>query len=417
MSSNVPQLFNSVKKPILRARAQAMGEARFLLDVLCQDLDLRLATLVRRFDHALDLGTPDAAFGQRAVASGMAQTQDWLSEPEAIFAHPYREARGADYGVADNGQVNRAAHGQSADIGAPAVGAVKGEATGGKTSIRKDYSPFLAAQDEPSADLAAGALLAAVQNRLDHLSEASSGGRDAKRHLLQDLRRQDQDHKDRERIQNPHRLPDLQRDQDLQERQDFERQISRARPYTLVVSGGALQAVDDLPGILTSIRQMLAPDGLFLAAFAGGDTLHELRTCLLEAELHARGAAGLRVFPMVDLRSLGALMQRAGFALPVIDSEKITVRYASVVALIRDVRAMASSAALLHRAGQPGLNRAIFAHACALYAQRFSDPDGRLRATFEIVWASGWSPHASQQQPLRPGSGSVSLHSVLKKKL
>jgi SAM-dependent methyltransferase len=182
----------------------------------------------------------------------------------------------------------------------------------------------------------------------------------------------------------------------------------------LITSGFALHRVNDLPGYLTRLRRALKPDGLLIATFPGGDTLHELRASLLAAESELRGSAGLRVFPMVDVRAAGQLLQRAGLALPVADSEKLTVRYDSMFALIKDLRAMGATATPLHRAGQPGLSRALVARAAEIYAQRFSDADGRIRATVEMIWISGWAPHESQQKPLKPGSAKASLADALK---
>jgi SAM-dependent methyltransferase len=181
----------------------------------------------------------------------------------------------------------------------------------------------------------------------------------------------------------------------------------------LILSGMTFHRINDLPGLLSRIRRALKPDGLLIAAFPGGDTLTELREVLLAAESEARGAAGLRVFPMIDVRAAGQLLQRAGFALPVVDSERLTLRYDHLFALIRDLRAMGASATSLVRSGQPGLTRGIIARAAALYAERHADPDGRIRATIEIIWMSGWAPHESQQKPLQPGSAKARLADAL----
>jgi len=185
--------------------------------------------------------------------------------------------------------------------------------------------------------------------------------------------------------------------------------------YALILSGMVMHRVNDLPGLLIRLRRALKPDGLLIAAFPGGDTLTELRDSLMAAEIELRGAAGLRVFPMIDVRAAGQLLQRAGLALPVADSEKLTVRYADVFALIRDLRAMGGTAAPLLRKGQPGLTRALILRAAEIYRARYADPDGRIRATFEIIWISGWAPHASQQKPLKPGSAKMRLEEALKK--
>src|SRR6185437_14507575 len=180
----------------------------------------------------------------------------------------------------------------------------------------------------------------------------------------------------------------------------------------LVVSALALQFVNDLPGTLVQVRRALKPDGLFLAALAGGDTLAELRAAFAAAESEREGGISPRVAPFADTRELGALLQRAGFALPVVDSERITVRYASALALMADLRRMGASNALTERRRTP-LKRATLARVVEIYAEKFSDADGRVRATFEIAWLSGWAPHESQQKPLRPGSATLRLADAL----
>jgi SAM-dependent methyltransferase len=180
----------------------------------------------------------------------------------------------------------------------------------------------------------------------------------------------------------------------------------------LVVSALALQFVNDLPGTLIQIRRALKPDGLFLAALIGGDTLAELREAFAQAESEIEGGVSPRVAPFADLREVGALLQRAGFALPVIDSDRLTVRYNSVFDLMRDLRRMGATNSLSERRRTP-LKRATLARMAEIYAQRFADADGRLRATFEIVWLSGWAPHESQQKPLRPGSARTRLADAL----
>jgi SAM-dependent methyltransferase len=157
----------------------------------------------------------------------------------------------------------------------------------------------------------------------------------------------------------------------------------------LVVSGLALQFVNDLPGTLVQVRRALRPDGLFLAALAGGDTLVELRTAFAAAEAEIEGGLSPRVAPFADLRDLGALLQRAGFALPVTDVERLTVRYGDPLALMHDLRRMGAANALLERRRRP-LARATLARLIEIYGERFADPDGRIRATFDIVWLSGW---------------------------
>lgn len=174
----------------------------------------------------------------------------------------------------------------------------------------------------------------------------------------------------------------------------------------------ALHAVNDLPGTLLQIRRSLRPDGLFIGCLLAGQSLTELRQSLLAAEVEVSGGASPRVAPFADLRDLGSLLQRAGFALPVVDSELVTVRYRDLFGLLRDLRAMGWANALLERSRKP-LRRAVLLRAAEIYAERFADPDGRLRASFEIVWLSGWAPHESQQKPLRPGSAKARLADAL----
>lgn len=181
----------------------------------------------------------------------------------------------------------------------------------------------------------------------------------------------------------------------------------------LAVSLLSLQEANDVPGILVQIRRALRPDGLFLGALAGGDTLSELRESLLAAEAELTGGASPRVAPFTDVRDVGALLQRAGLALPVADVETVTVRYPNMFVLMRDLRAMGATNTLVARSRRPA-TRGLFLRAAEIYAERFADPDGRIRATFSFLWMSGWAPDPSQQKPLRPGSAKVSLASVLK---
>jgi SAM-dependent methyltransferase len=180
----------------------------------------------------------------------------------------------------------------------------------------------------------------------------------------------------------------------------------------LVTSGLSLQFVNDFPGTLVQIRRALKPDGLFLAALIGGDTLSELRQALATAEAEIENGVSPRVAPFVDVRDLGSLLQRAGFALPVTDVDRFTVRYASPLALMHDLRRMGATNALLERSRRP-LKRAVLTRMMEIYGVRFADPDGRIRATFEIMWLSGWAPHESQQQPLKPGSAKTRLADAL----
>ncbi|MBB3772258.1 SAM-dependent methyltransferase [Angulomicrobium tetraedrale] len=181
----------------------------------------------------------------------------------------------------------------------------------------------------------------------------------------------------------------------------------------LVVSALALQTVNDLPGQLAQIRRALRPDGLLLAAFFGSGTLAELREAFAVAESETLGGISPRVAPFADLRDLGGLLQRAGLALPVADVDRITVRYGDPLALLRDLRRMGAANPLTDRRRTPLLRKTL-ARLFEVYAERFSDPDGRLRATFEIAWISGWAPHESQQKPLRPGSAKLRLADALK---
>jgi SAM-dependent methyltransferase len=180
----------------------------------------------------------------------------------------------------------------------------------------------------------------------------------------------------------------------------------------LVVSALALHFVNDLPGALIQIRRALKPDGFFIAALFGGATLTELRQAFAAAEAEVEGGASPRVAPFADLRDLGALMQRAGFALPVADVERLTVRYDDAFALMQDLRRMGATNVLIERRRTP-LRRSVLQRMAEIYAARFADADGRVRATFDIVWLSGWTPHESQQKPLRPGSARARLADAL----
>jgi SAM-dependent methyltransferase len=181
----------------------------------------------------------------------------------------------------------------------------------------------------------------------------------------------------------------------------------------LVVSALALQFVNDLPGVLAQIRRALRPDGLLLAAMIGGDTLTELRQAFAAAEAELEGGVSPRVAPFADLRDIGALLQRAGFALPVTDVDRIVVRYDSAFALMQDLRRMGATNVLAERRHTP-TRRATLLRMAQLYGERFADPDRRIRATFEVTWLSGWAPHQSQQKPLKPGSAKFSLAAAVK---
>ena len=182
----------------------------------------------------------------------------------------------------------------------------------------------------------------------------------------------------------------------------------------LVVSALALQFVNDLPGVLAQIRRALKPDGLLLAAMIGGDTLSELRQCFAAAEAEQEGGVSPRVAPFADLRDAGQLLQRAGLALPVTDVDRVVVRYDSAFALMADIRRMGASNILLERRRIP-TRRTTMLRMAQLYATRFADADGRIRATFDVVWLSGWAPHESQPKPLKPGSAQASLAEAVRK--
>jgi SAM-dependent methyltransferase len=202
-------------------------------------------------------------------------------------------------------------------------------------------------------------------------------------------------------------------------------QVSRAMPspanpdhlglpeaqFDLITSGLVLQHANDLPGALIQIRRALKADGLFIGCMAGGATLTELRQSLAEAESELTGGISPRVFPFADVRDMGGLLQRAGLALPVTDSETITVRYADMFRLMADLRLMGATNVLVERSRRP-TRRQVMIKAAEIYARRFSDPDGRIRATFEIIWLSGWAAHDSQQKPLKPGSAKQRLADV-----
>lgn len=174
-----------------------------------------------------------------------------------------------------------------------------------------------------------------------------------------------------------------------------------------------LQTVNDVPGALVQMRRALKPDGLFLACLFASDTLTELRQSWLEAEARLTGGASPRVAPMIDVRELGSLLQRTGFALPVADLDRTIVRYADAVALIHEIRSLGLSNVLVGRSRQP-VTKALLAEVAATYRRRFADADGRIRATVEVAWATAWSPHESQQQPLKPGSAKMRLADALK---
>ncbi len=185
-----------------------------------------------------------------------------------------------------------------------------------------------------------------------------------------------------------------------------------AQSVSCILSVLTLQLVNDLPGSLIQIRRSLVEDGLFLGVLLGGGSLQEVRQVFLQAEAELTSGASMRVAPFPDVRELGALLQRAGFALPVVDSDKITVRYDDFLTMLRELRLLGWANPLQQRA-RTFLRRDVLMRAAELYHQQFSDPDGRIRATFELVWMTGWSPHESQPKPLKPGSATTRLADAL----
>ncbi len=184
------------------------------------------------------------------------------------------------------------------------------------------------------------------------------------------------------------------------------------KSVSCILSLLTLQLVNDLPGSLIQIRRALKEDGLFLGVLLGGVSLREVRQVFLQAEAELASGVSLRVAPFPEVRDLGALLQRAGFALPVVDSDKITVRYGDFLSLLRELRLLGWANPLLERS-RTFLRRDVLMRAGELYHEQFADPDGRIRASFELVWITGWSPHESQPKPLRPGSASTRLADAL----
>ncbi|HEX7774956.1 MAG TPA: methyltransferase domain-containing protein [Parvibaculum sp.] len=193
---------------------------------------------------------------------------------------------------------------------------------------------------------------------------------------------------------------------------DEERLPFRDGSFDLVASLLSLHWVNDLPGALIQIRRALRPDGLFLGALFGGETLTELRQSLSEAEIELEGGLSPRVSPFADLRDMGALMQRTAFALPVVDTDRVTVRYENALKLMADLRGMGETNAMIERRRTP-LRRATLLRAADIYREKFGLADGRIPATFEIITVTGWSPHESQQKPLAPGSARTRLADAL----
>ncbi len=193
---------------------------------------------------------------------------------------------------------------------------------------------------------------------------------------------------------------------------DEERLPFAPASFDLVVSTLGLHWTNDVVGALIQIRRALKPDGLFLGALLGGSTLNELRQALTQAEVEMLGGAGSRVSPFADSRDAAGLLQRAGFALPVADVDRVSVSYEHPLKLLADLRAMGETSVLAERHPRP-LTRTLLARMSEIYVERFAGPDGRVPATFEIVTLTGWAPHASQQQPLQPGSAKMRLADAL----
>lgn len=190
-------------------------------------------------------------------------------------------------------------------------------------------------------------------------------------------------------------------------------------PYDLITSALELHTINDLPGALMQVRSALKPDGLFIGALFGGETLHELRASLHHAEMQTKGGVSPRVFPFADKQQIGGLLQRAGFALPVVDSEIVTVTYDNIFKLMHDLRGMGENN-IIHERSRVNPGKAFFMEAAKYYAENYQeDPEdfgGRVIASFEIIFMLGWAPHESQQKPLKPGSAENRLADALKSK-
>jgi len=185
--------------------------------------------------------------------------------------------------------------------------------------------------------------------------------------------------------------------------------------FDLALSNLVLHWANDLPGALVQIRRALKPDGLFLGVMLGGDTLIELRQSLLEAEIEITGGASPRVSPFADIRDAGGLLQRAGFAMPVADIDKVSVSYDNPLKLMKELRAMGETNALLERA-KTVTPKAVLMRAAAIYEEKFSDKEGRVCATFDFLHLAGWAPGPDQPKPLKPGTAKVNLNQVFGKK-
>jgi len=189
----------------------------------------------------------------------------------------------------------------------------------------------------------------------------------------------------------------------------------RQQSLDLVISNLSLHWVNDLPGCLAQIKQALKPDGLFFGSIIGGESLTELRRCMIEAEMTLRGGASPRVSPFLDVRDGGSLLQRAGFALPVVETDRITVTYENAFKLMQELKGMGEGNILSKR--YRGLtSRRLMIECAKIYQDKFAGPRGRITATFDIIYLMGWSPHKSQQQPLKPGQGKINLSEMFGEK-
>lgn len=193
---------------------------------------------------------------------------------------------------------------------------------------------------------------------------------------------------------------------------DEERLPLKEASFDLITSALSLHLVNDLPGTLIQLRRVLRPDGLFLGALLGGDSLVELRQAFLMAEAETAGGVSPRVFPAADIRDVGALLQRAGFALPVADQERVTVTYGDPLLLMNELKSMGWANPLRARSRRP-MRRSTLARACECYRDLFSAGNGKIKATFEFLYLCGWAPHESQQKPLKPGSAAARLADAL----
>jgi len=198
----------------------------------------------------------------------------------------------------------------------------------------------------------------------------------------------------------------------ISEKTSPESLVPHVEQFDCIISIGELHSSNDLPGLLIQLRRALKPDGVFIAAFAGGETLHELRHSLMQSEIKIFGGASPRIYPFIDMQQMSSLMQRAGFALPVVDSEIIPVSYKDIFHIMADIRGIGESNSLTDCHKTFSSSR-LFFEASQFYQENYREISGRVKATYEIIFIIGWAPHASQQKPARRGSGQVSLTEIL----